>query len=501
MKKPALLILLFFSVGFLYARGKAEEKKAAINNEWTLCITAFDVSALPPSRRIIGDILARDLVNVLKSVDRRYRSNEEVSFYENYAMARARAAAAKALSTKRNERDQLLYQGEPSKWKYRKNLNAKDLEIIKLEEALKKIEAEPERPVVNPEPLFRFVDANKNDSWPAAPSHRGERRFCITQKADAFITGVLSEFYGRTYLHLKMYTLHTKSYSYEDTLIFSSEDIQEALDELSVRVFAAISGARPAGLAIHVQPDDAIVLVDGSYVDSGEAAPKEYAPGIKEIEAYSDRYISTRFQAELNAGELADVYINLTPLSIETLTVDVPGQPDSSVYLGGLFVGKAPLTIELLNQNAAYITVETQEGETGSAIISGGSVIRGNAQFSRAAENTLFYKTSMPVDPNEKRINKAKLKFYGAYGRFWIALPVSMVVSGMAENHINSFYSDKASYANYINIGAYTVLGLAGADLVYRLVRYLYISRSDADPIARFPKTPDPKPGLKTGEN
>jgi hypothetical protein len=167
-------------------------------------------------------------------------------------------------------------------------------------------------------------------------------------------------------------------------------------------------------------------------------------------------------------------------------------------------MGTAPLALELPRDQFAYISVETPSGETGSAVYRSDTIIRGSAEFVRPDRNTaenLSYETRMPVSPEEKRVNTARRKFYGAYGRLWVALPLSMVAIGMAGNYINAYnfgaaskspseqqeMYDRAIKASYVQTGAYVVIGLAAADVVYRIIRYLYTSGADSAPIARFP--------------
>ncbi|MDR2617810.1 MAG: PEGA domain-containing protein [Treponema sp.] len=504
-KNPAALrvFLLFmffcFLVSAVYSKGDAEEPAAPINGEWVLCITAFDTSPLPAGRRLLGDILARDLAGALEDIDRRYRDGEELDYYRNYAWQKAKTAVAKNLGTKRNERDLLLYQGKAG-WEYRKLLKAKEVDIAKLEEELKNLESQG--PSVAGEPLFKFADSNKNGAWPAPPKAGGEYRFCTTQKADAFLCGTVSEYHGRVLLSLRMYTLYTRSYAWEDDVIFSSEDLNGAMDELSFRLIAAVSDTLPGAITVRVQPEEAMVLINGVYAGQGETPARTFVPGAAEVEVYAEGYSSAAVNTELNSGELAELYINLSPLSRSVFKVDVPGNEGSSVYLGSLYMGTAPLTLDLPRDQYAYISVETPSGETGSAVYRQGGIVRGKAEFvrpSRDAGETLAFTASVPVSPEEKRVNTARRKFYGAYGRLWVALPLSLLTISIAGNYVDAYnYSvttgaadagmyNKAVNSNYFTVGAYAVIGLAAADTVFRIIRYLYTSGADAAPIARFP--------------
>jgi hypothetical protein len=502
-----LLPLFFCSlVSAVYSKGNTEGSTAPINGEWVLCITAFDSSALPAGRRLLGDILVRDLAGALQDIDRRYRDGEELDYYRNYAWEKAKTAVAKSLESERNKRDLLLYQGNPG-WRYRKSLKEREVQIAKYEEDLKNLESQG--PSVAGEPLVKFADSNKNGTWPAPPKAGGEYRFCTTQKADAFLSGRVSEYHGRILLSVRMYTLYTRSYAWEDDAIFSSEDLDEAMDELSFRLIAAVSDALPGAITVRVQPEEAMVLINGVYAGQGETPAKNFVPGPAEVAVHADGYSSDTVNVELNPGELTELYINLSPLSRSAFRVDVPGNEGSSVYLGSLYMGSSPLTLDLPRDQYAYISVETPSGETGSAVYRQDGIVRGRAEFVRPsgdAGETLAFRTSVPVSPEEKRVNTARRKFYGSYGRLWVALPLSLLTISIAGNYVDAYnYSaatgaadagmyNKAVNSNYITVGAYVVIGLAAADTVFRIIRYLYTSGADAAPIARFP---DQEPVIK----
>jgi hypothetical protein len=488
-------LFLLFSVSQVFASGKEEAAPEPFNKEWTLCITAFDVSGLSPSRQILGEVLVKEIAESLKNVERRFRSETETGYYQNYAWSKSRAEAANALAAKRTERDMMIFRGEPD-WRYRKNLQAADDQILQLEEKLREIEAAI--PEVSSDPAFKLSEANKNGAAPAAPKEGEEYRFCVSQKADALITGRLSEFYGRIFVSLKMFTLYTHSYSWEDSIIFSPEDLNEAIDELSGRLVAAVSETSPAAIAVHATPEDAMVLINGTFAGLGEISPRDRPPGEVEVEVFAENRVPAKVDAELNAGEMTEIFIDLPPLSLSTFSVSVPERPGSSVYQGSLFKGYAPLSLELPLDQFSYISVEAPSGETGSAVYLSDSIVRGNAEFVREKKNgeegNLAFTTSLLPSPEEKRVERARNAFYTSYGIFWFVLPAALLTSAIASSYIDAYnYSgDPAAYDSamrgyYATMGGYATMGVSLAGTFFFLFRYLYYSGSDAAPLARFP--------------
>jgi hypothetical protein len=453
-----------------YGKGKKEEvpEKEPLNKDWVLCVTAFDTSSLSPENRIIGEVMARTLTDSLNSVDQRIRVSPEYAYYEEYAWSKARTEAAGQLAAKQAERDLLLYQGGPA-WKYRRDLKAVDKEIEKLKILYRETEAEI--PAIVTEPEFRLTDGNNSGVFPALPEPGMEYRFCAEQNADAFLAGAVSEYHGRIFISLKMYTLYTRSFHYEDSAIFSPEDITPAVTELAGRLGAAVSGTRPAAVAVKAAPPEAVVLIDEAFAGRGETAVLDHRPGTAEVRVFADNHETVSVSADLIAGELAELYIDLKPLALAALTVTVSGVFDARVYRGSLYIGNAPITLSMPLDRHEYFYVQTPGGETAAMVYRG---IDGTAVLE-------------PETPREKEVEWYRRKFYGAYGRFWIALPAAFLLSGIAGTYTSAYNSggnpdiyDKTVNYYYISIAAMAVSGFLLAESFFRLYHYVNNSGEDA---------------------
>jgi hypothetical protein len=450
----------------------------------------------------MGDTVTRNLAAALLNLDVRFRQDEESAYYRDYAWTKSKAAAAKALEAERNRRDLLIYEGNAS-WKYRKNLRASEEAVARLEEELAKTEERV--PLVEMKPEIKLTEGNINGSWPAPPAPGGEYLFCTGQKADAFLTGSLSEYYGRVYLAIRVYTIHTGTYSFEDSVLFSSADFDRAMDEISGRLAAAVSETLPSGILIQTDPEGAIVTIDGSYAGVDEV--HTHSPGTVEISVKADNYIPALFPLPLNAGELAELFINLTPLGYSALEVQVPAEPGSHVYVGSLYAGDTPLTLRLPKLDFSYISVETPEGETGSIVFRDDRLVKGSAHFTHTdAGPSAAFTTRTPVLPEEKRVDKARRGFYGIYGAFWFILPAALLTSGIAGSYIHSHNSvvlgqrytddyemrksiyDRALTAQRVRVLSNVAWGTALGLTFFQIFRYLYVSGEDATPIVKAPE-------------
>ena len=505
-----LLFMFLAAVPSLYAFGRREEvpELQPVNTEFVLLITAFDVSALAPARQLMGETVMRNLAASLSKVNYRFRGEEEIAHYRDYAWENSRAAAARELQAKRNERDLLLFRGEAA-WRYRRDVRAIDAAIVELERQMAEVSALA--PVVEERPVFSLSERNRDGVFPPPPAMGEELRFAAAQGVDAFLVGSLSEFHDRIYLEARVFTLHTNSFSYEYSILFSSADLVMAMDEISNSLVAAVSGALPAGIIVHATPPDATVLIDGVLAGRAGMDMHTHFPGEVEIEIRADNYAPVLFPLTLYPGELAEVFIDLTPLSLSAFEVIVPDSPGSRVYLGALYVGETPLMLHLPRSQFAYISVETPEGEIGTFIYRDDEIVRGSARFASppgVSVNgmTAIVDTRLPIAPEEMRVERGRRGFYRAYGALWFILPASLLTAGIAATYINAnnyttmtghFHDDPGTQRRVYNnarraqnarIAAFSVMGVSLGITFFQLFRYLRAASADPTPIV--PVTP-----------
>jgi hypothetical protein len=484
-KKLILCYLLFVICYFVSALGKKdEEEHKPINNEWLLCVTQFDYSQLQPSQRISGDVIARNLIDALQSVSYRLRISGEYAYYEGYAWRQSVNAAAKALAQKQDERSLQLYRGDPD-WRYQRNIKRLDADIEKLKEDLAKKEAE--KPLVNNEPLFNLVQANIDGSFPAPPKPGGERRFCQSQKADAFLLGSIREFHGRYYIALKMYVLYAGAYVYEDDIIFSMEDSGGAVDEITGRLDAALSGNKPAVIAVNVSPPNAQVLINRNYAGQGTIRAREHPPGAVTVAADAEGYTPELAETYLAGGDITEIEISLSPRLYSDVFISAPGALGVSIYQGALYVGEAPYNLRMPIDTLGYVTAENSAGQTAKIVFPTPDMQDESYNFS------LNLKT--PPPRGQKRVNNARGQYYWAWGITWITAMLAWGANGVFNsrndalpNSTSQEFFDGTKTWYYVSGGSLILLGAAAAYNIFQLGRYLYTSTEGATPIAKREK-------------
>jgi hypothetical protein len=473
-KKAPVFFCFLFAAGSLYPRGKAEGLPPPINTEYVFCITSFDVSDLPPAQAGLGPILQSRFASKLGGIDRRARSSEELALYGERAYTQARDGVIVQLAAKRKERDDLLFTGLP-RWKYSRELRRVNKELKELEKVFAKTENETIR--VEERPLFVLTEG----SFPP-PLPGSEDEFLDAQKADAFLSGKLSPYYGRIYAELRIYT-RDSAFVFEDAVIFSYEDTNDAADELAVRIEEAAAGTARAALTVTADPEDARILVNGKLAASGESVLLN--PGEVSVAVSAEGYENFSGILELIPGEEAGAGVALNPVESEILKLSAPG---AKIYIGALYVGTVPpggdLEISVPRDRYRYISAETEDGRRGEVIVLG----------EQQSEEGRYIEINPRIIPgqDEKPVEKRRRQFYGAWGRLWVTLPLAFFLDGVARSYANAYNSsgseeilERFNTRYYISRGAMIAAGVFGAESLIRLIIYISTANRESVPLRK----------------
>jgi len=476
-----LLFLIFPLTSVLFARGNTEEEIKVQNEEWLLCISQFDSSGLPENKASISNVIMRKLAESLGAINYRTRVSPEYAYYEKTAWAKERSDIAKALADKQNERSLLVYKGE-SYWRNRRSLKKVDSEIEELRIAL--TDVEKKTPSIEKEPVFTLMADNLELKFPDAPKTGGEYKFCMDHKIDGVLTGSISDFHERFLVTIRLYTIYTQSFAWEDNIIFSTDDIDEAMEEITRRLVVVLSGNKPALLAVRTAPEDALVLINRSFTGREDGFILEYPPGTVTVTAYAPDHESLTFDFDLLPGYLSLLSINLNP--IEYGNVDITGDIIGSVYQGALYSGETPLSLRLPINKMRYVELESSGKEKGKLVFQTPE----NAEFNQS----LFI--SMGVPTAKGRVDKARRMYYWAWGGTWItgiaawltyqyfltsnyAVAYSYNTTGSYDQNL---YNDNMRMYR-ISRGALITVSTAFLFDIFFMSRYLYIANKSSMPV------------------
>lgn len=487
IKIPLFALAIFILFPFnITAGGKNEQEEIKkINDQWVLCITEFDVQAVPADKLGISTHISRKITENIKVINTHIRVSSEYYYYEGQAWAQSTSKAAQALSKKQDERSLLLFRGD-SDWTYRQNLKKIDTEIEKLQEALEKIQSEA--PLINSEPEFSITKANNEFNFPKPPKNGTEKKFCISQKADALLTGSVMDFHGRYYVTVKLYTLYTDSFVYEDEIIFSPEDLDGAVDSLTEKLIIALSSDSPAAIMVKAKPDNALILINKSFAGKGNTDITEHPPGKVIITASAQNHETMTIETELTGGELTEIDINLKP--IDYGLAEISGiSKKGSVYYGALFMGETPLQLSLPLNTFEFVELETSRREIGRVVFQGPS----------EPNETIYLSLKTRNPPEKGRVDRARRMYYWAWGGTWLSgitawilyqsyitmeTPFSSFNDGEQQIFSNN-YVNEYNKMYHLSMGAMLVAGAAIAYEIYHIGRYLYIANEGSTSLVK----------------
>jgi len=479
------LILLFIALSaHVFARGKADAAQSEIktqNDEWVLCITNFDVSSLYAEKANISGNVSRNMVERFNAINFRTRISPEYAYYEEHAWAKSRSAAAKALSAKIDERSSKVYLGEPD-WKYVREIARLETQIDELR--IKLEEVETNAPLINKEPVFKLTNGNNNFSFPSSPAAGAEVKFCKDQNADAFLSGSITDFHGRYVLSVKLYTLFTRSFVWEDSIIFSHDNLSAALEEIILKMIIVLSGNKPSAIAVVTEPQDTLVLINRSFAGKGDTAVLEYPAGKVTVTASALNHDGITFETELIPGELTLINIKLNPVEYGDLEIsENSGGFKNNVYHGALYVGEAPLTLRLPVNRMEYIEVRNQ-------------IQKGSIVYQTPDDPDFNYSLSVNMNkmPKKGHVDSARRHYYWAWGGTWIAgiatwisyytymnMAAALNRDLSSGSYNEDFYNESKTTLNVLN-GTMIAFGVISAYGVYRMIRYISTSSKGTVP-------------------
>jgi hypothetical protein len=474
----------------LFAKGAQEPPPTPINSVWTLCVTEFDVSALPLARAVMGQMVTQYIVEDLSTADYRLWTSEEAAYYNNAARLKAERDAAKKVAAKQSDRDKLIFSGVGNR-KYKQDIKKTDADLATLRMDFEKSGVTV--PPLATSPVVKLTDGNLSGNFPAPPAAKREYNFCADQKADAFLTGRVSEYFGRLYVEISLWSIFARRITFTDNIIFSPEDIKEGTTELSGRLFDHISGFLPSWIRVKTDPPNATIIVEDIVSTGGETEIMNFTQGTVSVTAFAPDYGAFEGNVDLREGELADVKVELLPVPVNKFSVSL--KPDSkavagsaSLYDGALYAGQLPMSLRGPSGQQRGLNVETSDGEVAQTVF-------------RVSNNPIVFDPKPP--PPDDRTEVARRKFYSAYGRFWIALPLAVLGMGLSSTMTSVYNSYPAGnpelgrqqeIVSGVSLGLNILMGVCLADTLFRAGRYVWEANKESSPLI---KKAEPEPADK----
>lgn len=428
----------------------------------TLYICALDSTSLEASQDLISLSLIKSLARKLGTIQYRYRNDEELTAYSDMELDERIADAEDKLYKKRQSRDVLLFKGYKG-WKYRKELQVLDKEIELLEENLEK--SAEEDPLIHAKPRFLLAEDTVQGIFQSLKPDADRALFAKQKKADLLLHGSISDYYGRFYVHLQVYSAVQKKTLYEDSFLFSPEDQNDILNTMYQGLLPVLSGEQLSYVSVSTVPESSSISLDPYFAGVAPVSLLPVLPERLSLSAFAEKH--KHFSADLDVAEGMEYKVSLELEPIVHNALNIVSEPGMSLYLNGVYQGTPPTMIQVPEDTYSSISIVDERDRKMSFVVPGNS---GNIFIDEETFST-----------SELRVEDSRKQFYNAYGRLWIALPVAFLLGGVSSSYIDAAnHSGDVDMRNaaltryYVSAGAWVVAGCFLAESIYRIGRYVY---------------------------
>ncbi|MFQ3548084.1 MAG: hypothetical protein SNJ56_07070 [Termitinemataceae bacterium] len=458
--------------------GTGDQQPLALQTEKTesiVYIADIDVRLLPLEQQIAGIRFRSSLVQTVESLKIRYRDSEELAVYSTTIQQEALQKNYDLIIATQKERDALVFKGL-SQDVYRK-------ELLKSETALEDLRAArallvQQAPRIEQRPALLLHKDNRDGRFLPAPEPKVRKAFCKERTIDFLLTASLREYYQRWIFTISLYRAIDDKIIYEDFVIFDPQDKETYLHHITSQLAMVLSGERPGAVLVRTEPDKAIISIDGKYAGTGQTPILEGPSGKLEVVVDAQEYFSSQFMLERRSGELVQAHVFLQPFAMESFGISSSEEP-YLIYIDGIYQGTTPIDMSIPKRSsltALHVAPNTTQDLVPFVLqpSSGTLVIPPQADLSK-----------------KQSVEKMRKQFYGAFGRFWLIMPIAFVFNGYTKSYIDTlFYYGKAERAVIDEAIAmyYTAQAFWGLTIItvvetlYRLGRYVYTANASSAP-------------------
>lgn len=466
-----LIFFFIFSLTSLFGLGKSEETKqveSVEKPELIVYICDVDISQMPEEQKIVGLRIRSVFVQTLKHINERKRSAIEVARYKEKIWQEQKNTAAKALAEARNNRDMLLFKGY-SQQKYKIEYDKMTTIISDLEK--KYINTLKQPPKIAETARLVLHKDTAGGIFASGPQSAERQQFCKDRGIDFLLISSLHELFGRWVLSYNIYRSIDNIDIYSDAIAFLPEELETILPNMVSALYEGFSGSPTGAVKVSVEPSSATIALDDVCMGKGITSVIEGPPGTVSVSISHPGYYPLNFSMDRTPNELHTAEVSLTPIAVHAFDI-VSSVPEIyDIYIDGLYQGKTPLTIEMPQGNYSMLIVKKSgDQETQSVPL-----------ILQTKDGIVHVSDTLLQSQSERPVEGARRKFYNAFGRFWIALPVAYVLNGVANTYINAIYYsenqdlvDPATKWYYSAQAAWLITGVFLIESVYRLGCYLY---------------------------
>ena len=485
----ALIILMPLSDLFALGSRETVELEPKVEKDTSVVyICAVDTSLLPQEQQIAGHRIVHSILQLVNQTPERTRTTMESALYRDSLWREQKQSTGKALADAWGERDSLLFKGY-SRQKYESELQRVQKSIRTLQEKQQYLADNP--PLVASTAKLVLHKDNQNGTFAAIPADGDKNRFCGERRVDLLLSSSLKSFYNRWLFSYEVYRSVDDLILFSDSIVFSPEELDTIFDQVASSLYQVLSGSPTGAAKITTDPVSASIFVNNSFQGRGQTPVLEGPPGTLTVEITDSAFYPVEFSLEREAQSLSTATIALEPIARSALQIIGPKDKQLRLYINGLYSGTTPLNITLPNRvNQTKDSLKSLYSLRILAEDGSDSETQPLPLIISSQPGTITISEEMIVPKPAHPVEQARKQFYGAFGRFWLALPVAFILNGVADTYSDSYThsenSDLLSRARtsyYSAQGASVLSGLFLLESLYRLGSYVYIANTSSSPV------------------
>lgn len=475
MRRGWIPVLLAATAISFAAQGLSGEASASPAKEsaWVIGLCRLSQKDQSSSPSILLDTIPKLIVTDLGSLPHRRTSKADALEMAEAKVLRARFTAGSDLASKLDARAAsfFAYTGDDLAWRNGiETSNTAAVNALKTLNTLLADKADEKTPSKEPPPIDLIVRlwadhaAGKLIDTPSGSPLQAAK----TAGVDLLVSGSLEIDSGYATLRLRGFDAGLGRQVFEWKGFCSIDDPEPLASEMAAKLEAWSAGRPFARVELKCQPASAEIRVGGSLLAGKEHVVYTYENGPLSISATASGFTPIATSVDLKLGDRKTQELRLEKLDSgsATLTTEPPG---ASLSLDSAPLGNSPLTIPL-DGTRSFLSVTAPDYESKTVVLP-------------AAGQVALSINLMPADGlgPKGRIEKAKDRFYYAFGFFAVSIPLTALSTGVYNQYLSAYarssgdeglYSAGTISANVLDC-CIVLSCVTAAYAIFRLVQYL----------------------------
>jgi len=385
------------------------------STSWRVGICVFSSSGLSADNAYLAYSLPLLLKNELAGLTTHEYSDDQLGQARRALIATEAAAAEKAMTAARKDRDTLLFAETPpgsSAWAAADKRISNSILRLAYLGALQPglIDVKERKPVV----IVEGSGAGKLLAVPQVPPPV----FCAQQGLDLLIGGSVEEVQGYLLLDVWAFDPLSGANSFAARNAASRDELYASVPAFGREIARTILGRSWAQVAFLPVPPEASLYVDGSLAASGATPVLYLAPGPHEVRLTAPGYHAVTRTMDFAAEQ--ETRISETLARVVGGTIAVASDPQGAdLYVDSYWLGKTPLEVD-------------RPPVRSRAVLSLKGFYDAPFSLEPTSPSAVSLQLQKDVGPRDLARTRARDEFYASLGMFALSLPIPAFAYGFS---------------------------------------------------------------------